>query len=585
MRGGPITRRDCSAYEDHDPKALTLAARTPGDAADGQHTTTRIPIWVKLSPSSSTDEYDQRTMDSERDMSKAPEPDPDVQSKRTGYGPDWVSLDRKAMRDRRAELAQRDRDAMRREAERQERLAAENQQVLASDELFDAGERRPANPATPAVTDPKPHDRPRPTALVHQLDLENLRSLSGRHEVPLAPLTLIYGPNAAGKSTLLKALQTFMKVVDAGRRDALGAWDSVLEDHLWTQISYIDPIRDDASGDILSVERPRLALGVEYETRDGELARAEVEYEMSYLAETTQHASTIGLKAEGELLRKEFALKNPLPFVDEGDFGQAAFPSFDVREQDANGAWVTESRVFDPELFAGVKRPLKADLFSMAFLMRYLGPHRGAPGSEYEPMQGRFNTGWMDGYNKGGIAGYNEYELLNQMMSQLDIPYEFEGEPAATIPKSYTRKWSMKDVRSGAPVKLDHVGYGVSQLLPVIDVCIHAYKQVICIEEPELHLHPRVQSRLANLFAFSVLNRGNQVILETHSESILLRVRRLIRTGKLRPDEVELLYVDNDARSGATVRRLQLGAQGELLDPWPSGFFDDTLEDVLGGWE
>lgn len=512
------------------------------------------------------------------------EPKPELPA-RSGYGSDWVSLDRKAMRDQRADLAQRDLDAIRREAERQARLAAESEEVIAADEMLDAGGARQAAPTTQAITDRTPRDRPRPTALVHQLDLENLRSLSGRHEVPLAPLTLIYGPNAAGKSTLLKALQTFMRVVDAGRRDALGAWDSVLEEKLWTQISYIDPIRDVESGDVLSVERPRLALGVDFQTRAGELARAEVDYAMSYLAENTRHASAIGLKAAGTLSRKEFTLEHSLPFVDADDFGDAAFPSYDVREQDADGGWVEGSRVFDSELFAQVTRPLKADLFSMAFLMRYLGPHRGAPGSEYEPMQGRFNTGWMDGYDKRGIAGYNEYELLNQMMSQLEIPYEFEGEPASTIEKKYTRRWSMKDVRSGAPVKLDHVGYGVSQLLPVIDVCIHAYKQIICIEEPELHLHPRLQSKLANLFAFSVLSRGNQLILETHSESILLRVRRLIRIGKLRPDEVALLYVDNDAESGATVRRLPLGEQGELLEPWPSGFFDDTLEDVLGGWE
>lgn len=84
------------------------------------------------------------------------------------------------------------------------------------------------------------------------------------------------------------------------------------------------------------------------------------------------------------------------------------------------------------------------------------------------------------------------------------------------------------------------------------------------------------------MFATAVIRGRNQVIVETHSENILLRIRRLIRNGKLRPDEVAVLYVDNVDEAGATVRRLRLGDRGELLDPWPTGFFDDGLADILG---
>jgi len=122
----------------------------------------------------------------------------------------------------------------------------------------------------------------------------------------------------------------------------------------------------------------------------------------------------------------------------------------------------------------------------------------------------------------------------------------------------------------------------VSQLLPVVDVSVHAERQIICVEEPELHLHPRLQARLGNLFATAVIRGRNQVIIETHSESILLRLRRLIRNGKLRADDVAVLYVDNVDEAGATARRLRIGERGELLDPWPTGFFDDGLADILG---
>ena len=59
-------------------------------------------------------------------------------------------------------------------------------------------------------------------------------------------------------------------------------------------------------------------------------------------------------------------------------------------------------------------------------------------------------------------------------------------------------------------------------------------------------------------------------------------MRRLMRSGRLLPDEVAVLYVDNTPEDGASVSRLRLGLQGEFLDPWPTGFFDDTLADILG---
>jgi predicted ATPase len=141
--------------------------------------------------------------------------------------------------------------------------------------------------------------------------------------------------------------------------------------------------------------------------------------------------------------------------------------------------------------------------------------------------------------------------------------------------------WELTDTRSGVRVRLEDVGYGVGQLLPIIDYCTRDGNQVICIEQPELHLHPRLQGNLGDLFVDSVA-RGNQVIAETHSENILLRVQRLVRQRRLAPEQVRVLYVDNTPDEGATVRRLDLGTDGDLLSPWPTGFFDDRLDDILG---
>lgn len=507
---------------------------------------------------------------------------------RTEYGPDWVGLDAHAMRVRSSAQRLRQREAAQREAARSAESLKRLEEYTRAEWVDEP--HAPATLPRPGESHqksrPERQTRPRPTPLIDRLHIQNMRSLTGYHEVPLAPLTLIYGPNSSGKSTILQGLKVFMGVVDAGRRDALRAWQSVFEGSSPRGlITYETPEPDDPEE---SHWRAPLGLGVAFRTRGGEPARAELGYEPNPYLPGDSHSSGIGMLDERELFRKQFGPADPDMGIDPSffpeSFGDDWLARYVVREKHPGGRWRKTERALDTELFAHPSRALKEDLFAIAFFLRYLGAHRGSPADAYVPVQGPFNDSRnpLDRIRRG-FAATDRYGRLNQMMCQLEVPYEFE-ERLPTTQQVSEKPWVLKDLRSGAPVRLDQVGYGVSQLLPVIDVCVHARLQVICIEEPELHLHPRLQSRLGNLVATSVLGFGNQVILETHSESILLRVRRLIRRGKLLPDEVALLYVDNTDK-GASVRRLRLGEQGELLDRWPTGFYDDRLEDVLGGWE
>ncbi|MCW3159472.1 AAA family ATPase [Micropruina sonneratiae] len=524
------------------------------------------------------------------------------------YGPDWIGLDRREMAARRKVQIQREDAARQREAER---IEDEVQQLTDFNErlLADPAEdlRTPRTPsriedagATPIS---KPLEMSRPTALLDRIYIENLKALAGEHRVQLAPLTLIYGPNSAGKSTILRGLKLFMNAVNVGRRDALQVWRKAFENSvaLRNLLTWETPDPDDPE----RVHwRRQLRLGVDFRTGDGEVARAELEFAPNPIGPVDYLTSGLGMLGEADLSRKIIGLEDPDPFDPEFDparaFGTESLVPYEVREKRPGGDWTSEIKVADAELFAHPSTALKSDLFAMAYLLRYLGPQRGQPGAAYVPLEGPFNRKFppfeLVNYGQWGIADFRGYEVLNQMMSQLEVPYEFEprltaeglrlGEVAGdSAAIELAREWDLKDLRSGALVSLDEVGYGVGQLLPVIDACVHSRHQLICVEEPELHLHPRLQSRLGNLFATSITAFRNQVILETHSESILLRVRRLIRRGKLLPDEVAVLYVDNNTENGASVRRIRLGAQGELLDPWPTGFYDDRLEDVLGGWE
>ena len=144
---------------------------------------------------------------------------------------------------------------------------------------------------------------------------------------------------------------------------------------------------------------------------------------------------------------------------------------------------------------------------------------------------------------------------------------------------------ALEDIRHEPPVLVSPraVGYGVGQLLPVITQCCLADAGAVIVEQPEVHLHPRLQSAVADLFIDTVTSGRAQILVETHSEHLVLRMLRRIREGVLSPELLKLLYVDLHEDGGAFVRELEIDDRGELLDGWPGDFFDERLAEVLPG--
>ncbi len=107
------------------------------------------------------------------------------------------------------------------------------------------------------------------------------------------------------------------------------------------------------------------------------------------------------------------------------------------------------------------------------------------------------------------------------------------------------------DTTTNTPVSFSDVGVGLSQVIPILERLEFAIRRkliggrTLLIEQPELHLHPAMQSDLCDLF-INVIgdNPGVQIIAETHSEQMLLRVQRRLRDGTLNPESVQILYVD-----------------------------------------
>lgn len=142
----------------------------------------------------------------------------------------------------------------------------------------------------------------------------------------------------------------------------------------------------------------------------------------------------------------------------------------------------------------------------------------------------------------------------------------------------------------GAPTELQDVGSGVSYVLPVLHAL--ARQGFVMVQQPELHLHPALQAAIADVFVEERTREGfSQVLIETHSEHLLLRLLRRIReteNGKALTDDVKLTnedlavyYFDPHPSGGTVVSRQLITPLGDFYNEWPRGFFAERYRDLF----
>lgn len=130
------------------------------------------------------------------------------------------------------------------------------------------------------------------------------------------------------------------------------------------------------------------------------------------------------------------------------------------------------------------------------------------------------------------------------------------------------------------------VGFGISQVLPVIIQGFLSHEDSLTlIEQPEIHLHPKMQAELADLFIDIVLSKNSKnknqkaskyLFIETHSEYLLKRLRRRISDGTISPDNVAIYLIDPEINEqGATIRELKVQNRGQF--DWPVDFYGGEL--------
>lgn len=175
--------------------------------------------------------------------------------------------------------------------------------------------------------------------------------------------------------------------------------------------------------------------------------------------------------------------------------------------------------------------------------------------------------------------------FIAQWLHDLGIIEHFEVRAVAEGRKEY--EVLVRTHLNGSEVKLTDVGFGVSQVLPALVQAFYApSNSTVWMEQPEIHLHPQVQAELADVFIAAVQARENgkprnaQLIVESHSEHFLNRLQRRVAEGVLGPDEVAI-YFCRRTDSATELEPLRLNLFGEI-ENWPENFFGDEMADIAG---
>lgn len=376
--------------------------------------------------------------------------------------------------------------------------------------------------------------------LIRHLLIGGLRSFGpDPQRIDLAPLTLVFGPNSAGKSSLLSVLPMLEQT--AARPDLLTMSGDLVEGGTFRQaVHRHDP--DTA-----------MTLGFGWTSGTGVPREAAIAFRWDAGRRAAVRARTD--IADGA---DSGTIAGPRPWGDQ--------PGVELHRRVTEEFWGTLERVH----FLGPmrERAERATMLGQG-VEDYVGPageHMSAILAARRDLVDPVNE-WCD---RLGL-GYR-VRLLDPINQDIVRTADF------TV-------LALEDIRHEERVLVSPraVGYGIGQVLPIIVQSLLMRDGLMIVEQPEVHLHPRLQAAVADLFVDSVTSGRAQLLVETHSEHTVLRVLRRIREGVLAPQQLAILYVDLDEAGQAFVRRLDVDSDGDLVDGWPGGFFDERLADVLGG--
>ena len=444
--------------------------------------------------------------------------------------------------------------------------------------------------------------------MLKQLRIQNFKGWKDTGTIRLAPISLFFGANSSGKSSIGQFLMMLKQTVESPDRKAvfypggknsavqLGSYqemvfhrdpeNKIAFDYRWSlteDLKFKDPL----SGQIFSGDELDFSAEVELSDSTKNLLQV-AEFKYRLLKKDTQSLS-IDLSRKSDkreyaasaeqysLVRKKmraWALKDVVRFYGFPDEVVAYYQNADF-VQDLN---LAHEKLFNSIFYLGPLRTKAERLYTW-----------GGITPESVGFAGENTVAAILAARDRKISlGYKKREkpleeIIALKLKEMSLIEDFRVIPISEQRQEYEVKVRTKGSKDW--VDLPDVGFGISQVLPVLVQCFYAPAgSIILMEQPEIHLHPNAQSALADVMIDVINSRENgadrniQIVIETHSEHFLRRLQRRIAEDSV-PKEKVSAYFANIAKTPATLEPLKIDIFGNIQN-WPENFFGDEMGDI-----
>lgn len=428
-----------------------------------------------------------------------------------------------------------------------------------------------------------------------KISIENFKSIRSLHNFQIKPLTVLSGTNSSGKSSFIQLLLLLKQTVEKSSTDDV----FTLDGSYYLVRNFIDLINKKS-------KEKRITVGFSFDEK--ELNSENILLKLSKNADILidfieKERKTIVSKFKIEI---KSAPKNPYIKIEknkeddlfslitnDNSFGD------NIWNQDIDNA-ILDFEAFYPTAFQynGNKNFFKIDwskdlINNYLKSIRYLGPDRESPKSEY--ISSRKTIDFV------GIKGEFVAQVLQKKANEQIEYFEIGDKDNVNYNKKtnslseavkywmceifgvaedlYVKKSGdvyqiLLKIQNSIEVNIKHLGYGISQLLPIVVEGLLMKKGTLIVEQPKIHLHPKIQSQLFD-FLYSLTLQGKNVIVETHSSHFITRMRRRIAESEDKIFEnINLTFIEDKI-----FRTIKLNDFGSM-DYFPKDFIEKDAEEL-----
>lgn len=430
---------------------------------------------------------------------------------------------------------------------------------------------------------------------ITEITIKNFKGIADEVEIPIRPITLLFGKNSAGKSTVLQALRYVRNAVEQwivfgqglGSIQMSGGYNIDLSD--FRSLVYKNNLTE------------KIQIRVEFDVDfDNKTKKATIEVETAWIN-------------EGPLTTYQLSLGKDVLINSDSN---RSFYDLPIGREEETGE-NTRARV--ATLMVNLLKELRG--------IRHLGPIREVP-SRAQATETYDEASWETGLwawdalkrdkNLVQETSKNMQDVLNLGYSIVRKELTFISRDRSEIlenlknivgqsgdelqqkicdylkesPVQKKIELLLRDERNKTNVFPSDVGVGIAQVIPVVVGALASDEEcrLFAVEQPELHVHPAVQVALGDVFINGMQDSNRTMLIETHSEHLMLRLLKRVRessessdesSNKLKPDDLSVVCVWLDQNNEVKFGSQDITSDGDFDFDWPEGFFPERLEELL----